>query len=141
MATPTDVKALAPAPTSTPIIDSAGNMTFTWARWFQVLYQRIGGGSAEPLDQLNARVTALTTRVTSAEASIGVLNGEVSTINGEISVIQGDVSDLETRVGAIEAKLAAGFTGTITTAQLTPIGSQGSMTFTNGLLTAQTPAT
>ena len=36
---------------------------------------------------------------------------------------------------------AAGLSVTITTAQLTTLGTQGSMTFTNGLLTAQTPAT
>jgi hypothetical protein len=35
----------------------------------------------------------------------------------------------------------AGLSVTITTAQLTTLGTQGSMTFVNGLLTAQTPAT
>lgn len=35
----------------------------------------------------------------------------------------------------------AGVTATIATAKLTAVGSNGSMTFTNGLLTAQTPAT
>jgi hypothetical protein len=34
-----------------------------------------------------------------------------------------------------------GITATITTAALTGLGTQGSMTFTNGILTAQTPAT
>jgi hypothetical protein len=37
--------------------------------------------------------------------------------------------------------LAGGITATITTAKLTPAGADGSMTFTNGLLTAQTQAT
>jgi hypothetical protein len=36
---------------------------------------------------------------------------------------------------------SAGITATIVTAQLTALGSQGSMTFKNGILTAQTPAT
>jgi hypothetical protein len=35
----------------------------------------------------------------------------------------------------------AGFTGTITTAKLTGGGANGSMTFVNGVLTAETPAT
>jgi hypothetical protein len=35
----------------------------------------------------------------------------------------------------------AGISVTIVTAQLTTLGTQGSMTFTNGILTAQTPAT
>ena len=34
-----------------------------------------------------------------------------------------------------------GYSGTIATAKLTALGSNGSMTFTNGVLTAQTPAT
>jgi uncharacterized coiled-coil protein SlyX len=116
-------------------------MSFTWVQWFQSLYQRVGGGSTDPLNQVNARIDALNTRVTNAEASITVLNGDVSTINGEISVLQTDVADLETRVGAIEAQLAAGFSGTITTAALSPLGSQGSMAFSNGILTGQVQAT
>lgn len=39
------------------------------------------------------------------------------------------------------AAAPSGVTATITTAQLTPGGTTGSMTFTNGILTAQTPAT
>jgi len=34
-----------------------------------------------------------------------------------------------------------GITATITTAKLTALGANGSMAFTNGILTAQTPAT
>ena len=34
-----------------------------------------------------------------------------------------------------------GYTGTITTAKLTTLGSNGSMTFSNGILTSQTQAT
>lgn len=38
-------------------------------------------------------------------------------------------------------QLGSGLSVTITTAKLTGIGANGSMTFTNGVLTAQTPAT
>ena len=37
--------------------------------------------------------------------------------------------------------LGGGFSGTITTAKLTSGGANGSMTFTNGIVTQQTPAT
>ena len=37
--------------------------------------------------------------------------------------------------------LGGGYTGTITTAALTGGGTQGSMTFRNGILISQTPAT
>lgn len=42
---------------------------------------------------------------------------------------------------AIAAAFAPGISATIVTAALTPLGATGSMTFTNGLLTAETPAT
>lgn len=42
---------------------------------------------------------------------------------------------------AISKLFGAGFTGTITTAKLTGGGANGSMTFSNGVLTSQTPAT
>lgn len=42
---------------------------------------------------------------------------------------------------ALQGNLAAGFTGTITTAKLTGGGANGSMTFTNGVLTSETAAT
>jgi len=147
MAAPANSKTLAPAPIRTPIIDSSGNMTTNWSGWFQSLYQRIGGGSTDPLDQVNANIAALSARVTNAEASIGALNSDISTINGEITTIQGDVtdlntqvSDIETRVTAIETQLAAGFNGTVVTAALTVGGTEGSMTFTNGILTGQVQA-
>lgn len=41
----------------------------------------------------------------------------------------------------INELLETGFSGTITTAALTGGGTQGSMTFQNGVLIAQTPAT
>lgn len=43
--------------------------------------------------------------------------------------------------GTLATARLAGLTATIVTAALTVGGTQGSMTFTNGLLTAQTPAT
>lgn len=44
-------------------------------------------------------------------------------------------------IGSPAKWLTTGFTGTITTAKLTSGGSNGSMTFSSGILTAQTPAT
>lgn len=41
----------------------------------------------------------------------------------------------------LNGNLAAGFTGTIVTAPLTVGGTEGSMTFTNGILTSQVAAT
>lgn len=46
-----------------------------------------------------------------------------------------------TPISITNANITGGLTVTITTAKLTTLGSNGSMTFTNGILTAQTPAT
>jgi hypothetical protein len=43
--------------------------------------------------------------------------------------------------GTVDVARLPGISITITTAALTGLGTQGSMTFTNGILTAQTPAT
>jgi hypothetical protein len=59
------------------------------------------------------------------------------------SVTPGQVPALSALTGQItESQLpSAGLTVTIVTAMLTPTGTEGSMSFTNGILTAQTPAT
>ena len=44
-------------------------------------------------------------------------------------------------VTALDSRVPAGITAVIVTAKLTGGGANGSMTFTNGILTAQTPAT
>ena len=41
----------------------------------------------------------------------------------------------------LQGTLGQGFTGTIATAKLTGGGANGSITFANGVVTAQTPAT
>ena len=59
----------------------------------------------------------------------------VTKIVGSTSVKAGSAG------GFISSDNSAGITATITTAALTPVGSQGSMTFKDGILTAQTAAT
>lgn len=47
----------------------------------------------------------------------------------------------DTPISISNANITGGITATITTAKLTTLGTNGSMTFTNGILTAQTAAT
>lgn len=61
--------------------------------------------------------------------------------NAETFATAGDVTTLASAKTYTDGKFTSGLSVTIVTAQLTPTGAQGSMTFTNGLLTAQTPAT
>lgn len=72
--------------------------------------------------------------------------GGTATINhSDTAGLQGGTTNQFYHLTAAEytlvGLLATGFSGTITTAKLTPAGSNGSMTFTNGVLTAQTAAT
>lgn len=72
-------------------------------------------------------------------------NGSGSNVSASSSIPYTDISGLATvaHTGAYSdlTGTPTGYTGTITTAKLTALGSNGSMTFTNGILTAQTPAT
>ena len=62
------------------------------------------------------------------------------TVAGVYTLSQPDFSDLTGQITTAQLP-ASGLSVTIVTAQLTPTGTQGSMQFTNGILTAQTPAT
>lgn len=70
-------------------------------------------------------------------------------IHNELSGLQGGAADeyyhLDTAdyaaLASVLSTYASGLTTTITTAPLTGLGAPGSMTFTNGILTAETPAT
>lgn len=59
---------------------------------------------------------------------------------GAFTETQPDFSDISGNLTTSQLP-TAGITATITTAAITSGGTQGSMTFTNGILTAQTPAT
>lgn len=77
------------------------------------------------------------------------LTQAIEEINNQRSLSTKSISGIEQRTNDLEIKLAMkspapstqGVTATITTAKLTTLGANGSMTFVNGLLTAQTPAT
>ncbi len=73
----------------------------------------------------------------------GNVVGPASSVNGDVAVFSGTTGKLLADGGALgtAAFIAAGINATITTAKLTSTGTNGSMTFTNGILSAQTPAT
>src|SRR6185312_15232068 len=63
-------------------------------------------------------------------------------IPNTIASVPGEyVTGYDATTGNFSQSTPAGISATITTAALTGTGTQGSMTFTNGILTAQTPAT
>ncbi len=132
---------LPPAPIQTPVLGPGGLVSPAWVLYFQKLNQRVGGGSSQT-------VTQNTTGIVAAQGDITILQGDVALVEGEITTLNADVSTLsaeQTSQGAsivsIEATLAPGISATVTTAALTTGGTEGSMTFTHGILTAQVQAT
>jgi len=121
-----------------------------WLRWFLDLssgLSSVGAGSGT---------------VTSVGTGTGLTGGPI-TVSGMVSLTNvgtpgtyvkttfdaqgretsGDATlDINTdTTGTLDTSRLGGLSVTITTAKLTPGGANGSMTFTNGLLTAQTSAT
>jgi hypothetical protein len=119
-----------------------------WLKWFIDLSSKLtitGAGSV-------ASITAgtglsggtITTTGTLALANAGIAGTYVkTTFNAQGQETAGSATlDLSTDVTGILANThLTGVSATIVTAKLTLAGANGSMTFTNGLLTAQTAAT
>ncbi len=110
-----------PAPTyADPVIvdETSGKAKFNplWLKWFLNVVQVFDTLFAQ---SQNGSINH--------ELISGLLGGDAA---GHYHLTQGQQADV-----------AAGITATITTAKLTALGANGSMTFTGGVLTAQTPAT
>ena len=88
-------------------------------------------GGVSPL-QLGANLANLDASKSSSSAITALQNRNINTT----SPLTGGGNLTSDRTLSI-----SGFSGTITTAKLTGPGANGSMTFTDGVLTAQTPAT
>ena len=128
-------------PTTTPAFTVAGtsggipyfSSGTAWASSGVLTASRIvlGGGAGAAPTVLGSLGT--TTTVLHGNAAGAPTFGAVS--------LTADVSGILPIANGGTGTSTAGVTATIVTAKLTSLGADGSMTFTNGLLTAQTPAT
>ena len=128
-------------PTTTPAFTVAGtsggipyfSSGTAWASSGVLTASRIvlGGGAGAAPTVLGSLGT--TTTVLHGNAAGAPTFGAVS--------LTADVSGILPIANGGTGTSTAGVTATIVTAKLTALGADGSMTFTNGLLTAQTPAT
>jgi hypothetical protein len=84
---------------------------------------------------------ATTGMFTAARPDYADLTGTPTLPVTETPVAGKYLTGYDSTTGAFSVSATAGITDTITTAALTLSGTQGSMTFTDGVLTAQVPAT
>ena len=128
-------------PTTTPaftIAGTSGGIPYfssgtAWASSGALTASRLvlGGGAGAAPTVLGSLGT--TTTVLHGNAAGAPTFGAVS--------LTADVSGILPIANGGTGTSTAGVSATIVTAKLTALGADGSMTFTNGLLTAQTPAT
>jgi hypothetical protein len=133
-----------------PIPQAPISETFQWRDWLRNLGNYIAvvqvGGS--PWTVVQGGTGASTASGARANLGISVVGntGLYSDLIGRPSfatvATTGQYSDLigKPTLGTMAAQ-NVGINATITTAKLTTLGAQGSMTFTNGILTAHTQAT
>ena len=82
----------------------------------------------------------LGTMATQNSNTVAITGGTITGIPG-ITQVQADWTETNSSLYSYIKHKPTGYTGTITTAKLTVTGANGSMTFTNGILTSQTQAT
>ena len=102
-----------------------------------------GSASQVPVFVVNAlgnlaSVTNTTIAITSSQISGNI---PASQISGTIAITNGGTGATTASGARSNLGLGSGLSTTITTAKLTSLGSNGSMTFVNGILTAQSQAT
>jgi hypothetical protein len=119
---------LAPIP-NLPVGDS-----HEWREWFFLLWESLGGTQGQIFyTGLNFTGSNLTSIQTRAHNTLQGLQG--GNVGGT------EYYHLDATQYASLIALPTGITATIVTAPVTPAGTAGSMTFVNGILTAQTQAT
>lgn len=97
----------------------------------------VGDSTNEAADvAMSGDVTIDDTGATTIKSSVALAGSPTTTTQ-----TAGDNSTKIATTAYVDNLVSSGLSVTITTAALTALGSQGSMTFTNGILTAQTQAT
>lgn len=122
-----------------------------WLNWFLEIAQTLsqsgggGGGGIQHNSLAGLQGGAAAERYHTTAAQNAIINSLPSTFVSGFNTRTGGVTlesvDVTSALGFTPEPAFTGMNVTITTAKLTSGGANGSMTFTNGVLTAQTPAT
>jgi hypothetical protein len=126
-----------------PIPNQPISNTHEWREWFFNLWENLGGTEGQIYyNDLNFTASNITSIQTRAHNTLQGLQG------GNVGGTEYYHLDLTTYNNVLALPTFGtivtqnlGLTATITTAKLTTLGTNGSMTFVNGILTAQTQAT
>jgi hypothetical protein len=132
---------LATPPTQTAVVGKDGMMTAAWVMWFQKLLTRVGGPVADNLTEVSNSVAVVQAETDALNTDVVGLQATTTAQGAQIVTVQGTVAGQGADISGIQAILAPGISVTVTTAALTLVGAPGSMTFLNGILTAQVQAT
>ena len=140
-----------------PIPNNPITDIFVWRDWFYTVSQLLSQQAAIAWTSINFTGSNLRDIVTRQHNALQDIQGGIANEYYHVSAAQYatiaafptlPISIANGGTGATTASgartnlgLGSGLSVTITTAALTGGGSNGSMTFTNGILTAQTPAT
>ena len=142
-----------------PVNDQIGS--FTWLEWYRQLRNYVSTSGSVPWYIINFAGSNITDIASRSHNNMQVLQGGatgqmyhlteaqytqiVNNIHNSMSGLQGGATDeyyhLTSAQATNVATIASGLNVTITTAKLTTGGTNGSMTFTKGILTAHTQAT
>lgn len=142
-----------------PIPNQPVGNSHEWREWFFNLWQSLGGTSGTILyTDLNFTGSNITSILTRAHNTLQGLQGgnvggteyyhldatqytTLTALSLPLSIANGGTGATTAAGAATNLGLGSGLSVTITTAKLTALGANGSMTFVNGILTAQTQAT
>jgi hypothetical protein len=116
-------------------------VAFDGTNWFAWTEPIVPATFAAVAHQFLTSYDASTGLFTAAQPAYSDISG-TPTLPATIAPVTGEyLTGYDSSTGLFSQSTLAGLSVTITTAPLTSGGTQGSMTFTGGLLTAQTPAT
>jgi hypothetical protein len=84
----------------------------------------------------NNNTAQIRRRVTDIVSTLNQTVGSISSNSGDIGTLNDELTTANSNIKTIQATLSPGISGTVTLAKLTGGGTNGSLTFAGGIITA-----